>query len=160
MIDVEYLAKEAKYLRNAMELCAKEASALPTPNFPVMNCKFASLLLAYHYFQLFDDIEINMVSGFSENMVSHVWLEIEGYVFDVTGDQYNIIEDEQLNPKVTLNRPYPKVHVEEIGLSYLYQLFDKTEHLLLERSFMAFKVRFITKLEASYRFMAQSMIHQ
>lgn len=160
MDDIELLTIEATKLRDAMELCRNNAAPYPTRQFPIGNCKFSSLLIAYHFFQLFDDIEIAMVSGFSENMVSHVWLEVSGYVFDVTGDQYNIMEDSHLNPKVILYKPYPKVHVEEIELSYLYQLFDKTEYLSLDCSFSAFKVRFVTDLEASYQIVTQSFVYE
>ncbi|WP_049846034.1 hypothetical protein [Vibrio sp. VPAP30] len=147
------LAHEAKYLRHAMELCRNEIAPYPTPEFPVGNCKFASLLLAYHYFQLVDDIEIVMVSGFSDNMVSHVWLEIGGYVFDVTGDQYNTIDDYHLNPTVIAARPYPAIHVEEVKLSYLYRLFGKLEYLSLDRGFSAFKARFVAKMGSSHEYL-------
>ncbi|PTP01530.1 hypothetical protein CWO17_15655 [Vibrio sp. 10N.286.45.A3] len=154
---IQLLRKEALSLRYAMELCSKGPSTYPTPNFPIMNCKFASLLLTYHYFQLLDDVEITMVTGLGEKMVSHVWLEIDGHVFDVTGDQYNLIEDYQLYAKIIEKRPYSSVHIEECSQSYLYQIFDRTERMPLERGFAAFKPRFVNQMEESYEYLKQSM---
>ncbi len=157
MSNIPFLTKEAASLRYAMEQCSKGSSPLPTPNFPVMNCTFASLLLAYHIFHLSRDIEILYVTGFGKNMVSHVWLEIEEHVFDITGDQYNVIEDEQLTSEIIANRPYPSIHIEKRSQSYLYNLFERTEQMSLEHEFLALKKSFIKKLECSYEFLKESM---
>ncbi len=153
MINIQFLTKEASSLRYAMEQCSKSESPFPTADFPVMNCKFASLLLAYHIFQLSNDIEIVCVTGFGEKMVSHTWLEIEDHVFDITGDQFNMIEDEQLYAEIIANRPYPRVHIKKCSQSYLYRLFERTERMSLDPEFSEFKSSFMRKMESSYEFL-------
>lgn len=160
MSNIQFLEKEATCLRCAMEICSKGKSPLPTSDFPVMNCKFASLLLAYHIFHISKDVEIVYVAGFGKNLVSHVWLEIEDHVFDITGDQFNMIEDEQLYEEILASRPYPKVHIEKCSKTYLYKLFERTERMPLERQFPAFKNSFIRKMEQSYDFLKQSMLYR
>ncbi len=157
MSNIQFLEKEATCLRCAMEICSKGQSPLPTPDFPVMNCKFASLLLAYHIFHISKDVEINYVAGFGKNMVSHVWLEIEDHVFDITGDQFNLIEDEQLYEEILANRPYPNVHIEKCSKTYLYKLFERTERMQLDPEFSTFKTSFIRKMESSYEFLKERL---
>lgn len=150
MVNTPFLISEALALRSAMELCDKSSSTILTKHFPVMNCKFASLLLAFHYLQLLNDTEITCVSGYAENMVSHTWLEIGEHVIDITGDQYNFIDDIELNSNIVTHRPYPKVHVELISRSYLYQLFERTEKLILKDDFSDFKASFVSKMKHTY----------
>ncbi|MBD0786394.1 hypothetical protein HUO09_08545 [Vibrio sp. Y2-5] len=153
MSKIQFLTDETTILRLAMERCSKGPSPLPTSDFPVMNCKFASLLLAYHIFHLSKNVEIIYVVGFGKNMVSHVWLEIEDLVFDITGDQFNMIEDEQLYEEIIVNRPYPNVHIEKCSQTYLYKLFERAERMHLDPEFSTFKTSFIRKLESSYEFL-------
>ncbi len=88
--------------------------------FPIGNCQRASAFLAFHYRQQLNEINITLVCASGKNGVSHCWLEIDGYVFDITGDQYNHLSNSQLNARVIKQRPYPKVHVEKVSQSYLY----------------------------------------
>ncbi|TKF95719.1 hypothetical protein FCV71_15275 [Vibrio lentus] len=140
---IQLLRKEALSLRYAMEASNKDSLSILSDRFPVMNCRVASMLLAFHYFQTFSDIEITCVSGYGENLVTHVWLEVNDLVVDITGDQYNTINDIELNDGVIRRRPYPKVHVERTDQSYLPHLFKRTERLPLDRGFSGFKSHFV-----------------
>lgn len=150
MIDIQLLKTEALIFHNAIDRCDKEASTVITNDFPIGNCQFASLLLAFHYRKLWGGVDVVVFYGCSENSVSHVWLEIEGYAIDITGEQYNLLYDYELNPDVIECRPYPCVHVEKISKSYLYQLFWCLQKLVLSNDFSNFKKSFVKRLECSY----------
>lgn len=150
MIDIQLLKLEALIFHNTIDRCDKEASTVITNEFPIGNCLFASLLLAFHYRKLWGVVDIVAFYGLSENSVSHVWLEIEGYAIDITGSQYNLLYDYELNPDVIERRPYPCVHFEKISESYLYQLFWCSQELVLNNDFSEFRNNFVEKLEYSY----------
>ncbi|MBU2910048.1 hypothetical protein [Vibrio splendidus] len=147
---IQLLRKEALSLRYAMEASNKDSLSILSDRFPIMNCRVASMLLAFHYFQTFCDIEITCVSGYGENLVTHVWLEVNDLVVDITGDQYNTINDIELNDGVIRRRPYPKVHVERTDQSYLPHLFKRTERLSLDRGFSGFKAHFVGQMKSTY----------
>lgn len=155
MVNIQILRREALRLRTAMDSCDKDScdkdsSTILTNSFPIMNCKFASLLLAFHYFQRLNNIEITCVTGYGENMVSHVWLEIEEHVVDITGDQFNLIDHVQLNEKILKYRPFSKIHVTKVTQSYLPIVFKRTERIGLDKDFSDFKASFIDKMKSSY----------
>ena len=150
MVNVQFLRREALILRSAMELCNKGSSTILTQDFPIMNCRFASVLLAFHYFQFLDDTEITVVTGYGENRVSHIWLEIDDYVIDITGDQYNMIDDIELNEAALKFRPYPKIHITKTTQSYLPHIFERTERLILNQNFSDSKTSFLSKMKRSY----------
>jgi len=150
MVNVQLLRREALIVRSAMESCDKGSSTILTQSFPIMNCKFASLLLAFHYFQLLDDTEIICVTGYGESSVSHVWLEIGEYLIDITGDQYNMIDDIELSEAVIKYRAFPKIHIEKAAQSYLPRIFERTERLILKQDFSGFKTSFVSKIKRSH----------
>nr|WP_075518862.1 hypothetical protein [Moritella viscosa]SHO06831.1 Putative uncharacterized protein [Moritella viscosa] len=151
MLDVQQLKEEALYFRALVESSNKSDSKLLTNEFPVMNCYVASLLLAFHYLQKWIDIDdIVGVYGRTNDDIPHFWLELEGYCIDITGDQYNIIDEEFLSSAIITNRPYPSVHVSLKSQSYLYHLFDRFERTTLKKGFCDFGDDFIEDMEYSY----------
>ncbi|KEI70151.1 hypothetical protein GV64_04785 [Endozoicomonas elysicola] len=123
--------------RKLIETCDKENTELVIDCFPVMSCKLASMLLAYHFLSIWSDIEIKGVRGVSGRggVITHYWLEIDEIVIDITGDQYNIIDAKELTKAIVLNRPFDSVHVEYRTSSYLYDLFKIREKELLLSGF-------------------------
>ncbi|MBL4831305.1 MAG: hypothetical protein JKY55_15640 [Aliivibrio sp.] len=150
MQNIESIEREAQKVRDTIEACDKNSQMMITESFPVMNCKLAAMLLAFHFLKKWNDIEIVCVSGIGENMVSHAWLEINGYVIDITGDQYNEIEDDQLNDDVLQYRPYPRVHVAKASQSYLSHLFRASERIILDSEFSNINEDFVELMENSY----------
>ncbi|MEC4728161.1 hypothetical protein HWQ46_21730 [Shewanella sp. D64] len=150
MENIHILQYEAFVFRSSIELCNKKTTDVITKTFPIMNCKFASLFLAFHYRTIWSDIEIILVCGRGENMVTHAWLEVDGYAIDITGDQYNLLDSAILNEEVIRYRPYPKVHVEQISRSYLYSLFEYLDRLILENDFSNIKKYFVKNMERSH----------
>lgn len=150
MTTIQFLRDEAIELRSAMERCDKGSETILTSEFPIMNCKFASLLLAFHYLQKQPLIEVVLVSGVTDNRVSHSWLEVDDLVIDITGDQYNIIDDTDLTIEIIKNRQFPNVHVEATEQSYLLTLFQRTERLPIKQDLSGLNHRFVSKMKRSY----------
>lgn len=94
-----------------------------------MSCKLTSMLLSYHFLTLWPELELKGVSAATgkNSQITHYWLEIDNIVVDITGDQYNIIDDKELNNKIIKNRPYPSIHVvhTEKVISIIYLKFEK-----------------------------------
>lgn len=157
MISIKSLKAEALIFRNAINACDKEASTVVFDIFPLGNCHQISMFLAFHYRKLCAEVDIVVFYGESENSVSHVWLEIEGYAIDLTGDQYNSIDDDILNPLVIKYRPYPSVHVERISESYLYQVFWCNEKFTLKDYFSGIDKSFVSKMEHSYQLILKDL---
>ncbi len=84
------------------------------------------MLLSYHYLSLWPSLKIKGMGGRAKGHphITHYWLEIDDIVIDITGDQYNLMENHELNRKIIKCRPFPPVHVEYKSSSYLYKLFD------------------------------------
>ena len=151
MLDAQQLKEEAIYFRALIESSNKNNSKLLTNDFPISNCYIASLLLAFHYFQHWKGVEeIVGVYGKTSDDTQHFWLEFEGYAIDITGDQYNNIDEECLSEGIVANRPYPSVHVSLKSQSYLYHLFDRFERTTLKKGFCDFGDDFIEDMEYSY----------
>lgn len=110
------------------------------------------MLLAYHFLKKWPNLELKGVSaatGKSEK-ITHYWLEIDDIVIDITGDQYNMIDDCELNKKIIKNSPFPSVHVEHITQSYLYNLFEIKEKEALILGFPNISTDFIEEMEIDY----------
>ena len=117
-----------------------------------MSCKLSSMLLAYHFLKKWPNLELKGVfaaTGKNEE-ITHYWLEIDDIVIDITGDQYNMIDDSELNKKIIKNRPFPSVHVEHITQSYLYNLFRIKEKEALILGFPNIRTEFKEKMEIGY----------
>ncbi|MBG5894502.1 MULTISPECIES: hypothetical protein [Providencia] len=152
MKTINELRKEALQFRELLNNCDKSNTELVIDCFPIMSCKLSSMLLAYHFLKKWPNIELKGVSaatGKGEE-ISHYWLEIDHIVIDITGDQYNMIDDCELNKKIIKSRPFPSVHVELISNSYLYNLFKIKEKEILTSGFPDISTDFIEKMEIGY----------
>lgn len=119
---------EASRLRSLLNSCDKTCTELVTSDFPVMNCKLSSMLLAYHFLKLWPKTKITGVGGVCEDRsgnesISHYWLEVGQYCVDITSDQYNILSEKELNGDIVQSRPYKPVRVGIKQHDLLYRLF-------------------------------------
>ncbi|MCF3193422.1 hypothetical protein [Pseudomonas bubulae] len=127
--DTNELIAEAEHFRLRLELAKKANVLLVTEDFPIMNCKLSSLLFAYHALQKWPSIVIHGVSGRAinhdgDNTISHYWLEYKEVAIDLTADQYNLIEEKQLNREILINRPFKPVSTGRIDNMQNYKLFN------------------------------------
>lgn len=127
--DINEVVAEAENFRLKLELAKKEKILLITEEFPVMNCKLSSLLFVYHALQKWPSIVIYGVSGRAENhngddTISHYWLEYQETAIDLTADQYNLIEEKQLNRQILTSRPFKPVSTGRIDSMQNYKLFN------------------------------------
>ena len=152
MLTIEQIRSEAFHFRQLIEKCDKNSNALIIDCFPVMSCKLSSMLLSYHFLTLWPNLEITGVTGGTErdNRISHYWLEIGDVIIDITGDQYNIINSRELNKAIVKRRPFPSVHVENTGSSYLYELFRILEKEKFVSGFPTIGEDFIWDMELGY----------
>nr|ELR5256882.1 hypothetical protein [Providencia rettgeri] len=152
MKTINELRKEASKFRELLNNCDKSNTELVIDCFPIMSCKLSSMLLAYHFLKKWPNLELKGVSAATgkEEEISHYWLEIDDIVIDITGDQYNMIDDYELNKKIIKNRPFPSVHVEHITQSYLYNLFKIKEKVTFTTGFPTVKNSFIERMEIGY----------
>lgn len=91
MPTIDELKEEACKFREFIESCDKENTKLVIDCFPIMSCKLSSMLLSYHFLELWRDLEIKGISASTgkNGQITHYWLEINDVVIDITGDQYN-----------------------------------------------------------------------
>jgi hypothetical protein len=75
--------------------------------------------------KVWPEIEVYGVGSVAKHRssVSHYWLEVVGYVIDLTGDQYNKLSGKDIGQVMLKHRPFPKVHVKEASRSFLNILF-------------------------------------
>ncbi|EAP1628499.1 hypothetical protein FNY12_27175, partial [Salmonella enterica] len=102
MPTINEIKEEAVKFRRLIESCDKKNTSLVIDCFPVMSCKLTSMLLSYHFLTLWPELELKGVSAATgkNSQITHYWLEIDNIVVDITGDQYNIIDDKELNNKI------------------------------------------------------------
>lgn len=152
MLKLNEMKKEAINFRGLIEKCDKDNTCLVNDSFPVMSCKLSSMLLSYHFFKLWPDLVIKGVSAATgrSDHITHYWLEIDDVVIDITGDQYNIIDDNELSQKIINNRPFPTVHVSIKKNSYLHKIFKIREEEFLVSGFPTISTDFIEKMEYGY----------
>jgi hypothetical protein len=93
LFTIETAREEANRFRKILETCDPSTTYLVPHGFPVMSCKLCSMLLSFHFLQLWPELELKGVTGVTgkNGAITHFWLEVEDYVIDITGDQYNII---------------------------------------------------------------------
>ncbi|MEM8381776.1 hypothetical protein Q4R86_00050 [Morganella morganii] len=138
--------------RERIEKCDKNQTPLVIDRFPIMSCKLSSMLLAYHFLTLWPESEITGISAATgrRQQITHYWLEINNIVIDITGDQYNLIPDNELNKKIIAYRPFPAIHVISSKKSYLYTLFKVQEIEKLTAGFPTIRDSFIEKMKLGY----------
>lgn len=127
--DINELVVEAEIFRLKLELAKRANIPLVTEDFPILNCKLSSLLFVYHALQKWPSIVIYGVSGRAANLsgddaISHYWLEYQETAIDLTADQYNIIEEKQLNREILRGRPFKPVSTGCIDSMQNYKLFN------------------------------------
>ncbi|ECU5250324.1 hypothetical protein F2181_26020 [Salmonella enterica] len=110
------------------------------------------MLLSYHFLTLWPELELKGVSAATgkNGQITHYWIEINDIVVDITGDQYNIIDDKELNSQIIKNRPYSAIHVAHKEKSYLYNLFKIREKEPLVCGFPTIGKDFIEDMELGY----------
>ncbi|ELW9911828.1 hypothetical protein ABV842_004260 [Escherichia coli] len=153
MFTIETAREEANKFRKILETCDPSTTYLVPHGFPVMSCKLCSMLLSFHFLQLWPELELKGVTGVTgkNGAITHFWLEVEDYVIDITGDQYNIINARKLNENIVRNRPFMPVHVANQKDSYLYNLFEIKGKEHLSYGFPTIGDDFIDEMECDYR---------
>ncbi|WP_075801564.1 hypothetical protein [Pseudomonas putida] len=146
---------EAEKFRLKLELAKTTKNLLVTDDFPVMNCKLSSLLFVYHALQKWPSIVIYGVSGIAANhdgdyTISHYWLEYLETAIDLTADQYNIIEESQLNRQILTNRPFKPISTGHIGSMQNYKIFKISYRDTYILGLPELAEDFIRDLHASY----------
>lgn len=152
MLTLNKIKNEATMFRERIEKCDKNQTPLVIDCFPIMSCKLSSMLLAYHFLTLWPESEITGISAATgrRQQITHYWLEINDIVIDITGDQYNLISDNELNKKIIAYRPFPAVHVISSKKSYLYTLFKVKETEKFTAGFPTIGEDFIEEMKFSY----------
>ncbi|MEB7884355.1 hypothetical protein [Serratia fonticola] len=155
MITKKQIEIEAQKFRGLLELKKYDDIPHVTEDFPVMNCKLASLLFAYHILNKWHDEIIYGVSGSAKNnngddTISHYWLEIGEIAVDITADQYNEISNSLLNKSIIKTRPFQKVYVDKAGRIPTYSIFDIKKKDRLLYNFPDFHDDFIEDLITSH----------
>lgn len=152
MLTLNKIKNEATMFRERIEKCDKNQTPLVIDRFPIMSCKLSSMLLAYHFLTLWPESEITGISAATgrRQQITHYWLEINNIVIDITGDQYNLIPDNELNKKIIAYRPFPAIHVISSKKSYLYTLFKVQEIEKLTAGFPTIRDSFIEKMKLGY----------
>ncbi|ELW7658637.1 hypothetical protein QLH81_002452 [Salmonella enterica] len=152
MLTITEIQDEAVKFRKLIETCDKEKTSLVISDFSVMSCKLTSMLLSFHFLQLCPELVIKGISAETgkDDHITHYWLEINDIVIDITGDQYNIIDDKELNNKIINSRPFPEVHVAHKKDSYLHKIFKNREEEYLISGFPTIKESFIEKMKRGY----------
>lgn len=152
MLTFNVIKEEAIRFRGLIERCDKENTSLVIDCFPVMSCKLSSMLLSYHFLTLYPELVIKGVSAATgkNGEITHYWLEINDIVVDITGDQYNLIDDSELNNKIIQNRPFPAVYVAHKKESYLHKLFKIQEEDFFVHGFPTIRRDFIEEMEIGH----------
>lgn len=125
---IDEIVSEAKKIRRALELCDRETTPLINIDFPMMSCKLASLVFSYHALKKWPSITVHGVYGVASDhcgndTISHYWIEIQGVSVDITADQYNFIDENELNPEIIFCRPFSSVSIGCVGGLSNYNIF-------------------------------------
>ncbi len=104
-------------------------------SFPINHCDYTSYIFTYHLLEIYPELSIDIVYGraiddFIENHLNHTWIEIEGFLFDLTADQFNKINDNKLTEDIILQRPFRAVYAGKIEGQPHYKLFEEYQRYL------------------------------
>ncbi|TPA08279.1 hypothetical protein DXE05_24275 [Vibrio parahaemolyticus] len=151
-INKSEVLREAIRFRKLIQSCDPENTALVVSSFPIMSCKLTSMILVYHFLQLYPKVEIKGIGGVrpDNGSISHYWIEIEGFAVDITGDQYNLIDDDELDETLVALRPFSPIHVAELEDSFLYDIFDVSYVDTFTEGLADVSESFIERLVLSY----------
>lgn len=150
------LEQEAVWVRNRLEQSDKKNIPLITDDFPIMNCKLSSMLMAYHLILKFPNLTIHGVSGRAKNWkgldeITHYWLEVGKILIDITADQYNKIDIDELNGQFASYIPFKSVYVGSKNRQPQYYLFKERERDVFTNGFPDIGKDLIEELEISYK---------
>ncbi len=137
MKTINELRKEALQFRELLNNCDKSNTKLVIDRFPIMSCKLSSMLLAYHFLKKWPKIELKNVSTATDEEISHYWLEIDDIIIYITGEQYTMIDDSELN-KNHKSCFFPK----------MYCLYTE---ILLEKGYCLIQTYFISRCKVVYK---------
>ena len=103
---------EIKMFRRLIDEKCAETSYIFHADFPLGHCYQTSYFLAYYLTKNGYDAKFKVICGETHNSshpdnVVHWWLECEGFVVDITADQFNRGEYCQ---EVVSHRPYKPIH--------------------------------------------------
>ncbi|MCG9738826.1 hypothetical protein L1D32_11705 [Shewanella insulae] len=121
------LKLEALKVRKGIEQIAHDKSHFFSNNFPINACKHASIFLCYHLETCGLDVPIDVVFGVSnkrDRKVGHWWIEVGGYLIDLTADQFNIIEENELSYKIRAGRSFLPVYCCPITKAPHHRIFS------------------------------------
>ncbi|EOI5773544.1 hypothetical protein ACTZFC_15205 [Cronobacter sakazakii] len=152
LLTITEIKDEAVKFRKLIEICDKKNTSLVIDCFPVRSCKLSSMLLSYHFLNLWPELVITGVSAATgkDDDITHYWLEINDIVVDITGDQYNLINDYELTNKIIKGRPFPSIHVSLNNESYLYNIFKIKETHSFVHGFPEIANDFIDEMAHGY----------
>ena len=87
MFTIGAAREEANRFRELLEKCDPSTTYLIPHGFPVMSSKLCSMLLSFHFLQLWPELELKGVTGVTgkNGAITHFWLEVGDYVIDITG---------------------------------------------------------------------------
>lgn len=88
-MDIEKITNEAKKAREVFDNYSSEISCIYFGSFPEGACGNSSDFLGY-WLELINIEGLEYVWG-QNGDISHGWLEINGYIIDITGDQFSEI---------------------------------------------------------------------
>lgn len=153
--NINEVIAEAKKFRLALERCKDEDIPFIIKGFPVMNCKLSSLLFIYHALKKWPSMTIYGVCGSATDLdgndtISHYWLEYQETAIDLTADQYNILEDAELNKKIIKYRPFKSVSTGRIGSMLNYKLFKIDRRDTYTHELPELAKDFLWELQISY----------
>ncbi|WP_370559613.1 hypothetical protein NMD70_08300 [Edwardsiella tarda] len=153
LLTIQVIRKEACRFRELLEACDSSKTNLVPNDFPVESCKLASMLLAFHFLQLWPELELKGVTGVTgqDDTITHYWLEVSDIAIDITSDQYNIINSSKLSEDIVKNRPFMPVHIDHQRNSYLYHLFKIQGRESLTHGFPTIGDDFIEEMACDYR---------
>ncbi|WP_080157527.1 hypothetical protein [Photobacterium piscicola] len=61
-------------------------------SFPKNSCQGASILLGMMLKEKYPSSQVIYVKGEDTNNYCHYWLEVDGFIFDITADQFDEVE--------------------------------------------------------------------
>jgi hypothetical protein len=133
------LSDIANKFRRALE-CSPQGWSLS--NQCVHTTKLLAIYLRKEFPEMVSSVEWVQASadGSSSNQYGHSWLEVDGYVMDLTMDQFNIEMMGEFGHKVNINVPYLPVDVclkedsvqRKVFKSFIHNKIDK-EFSILDR---------------------------
>ncbi|KQB54481.1 hypothetical protein AQS70_21710 [Pseudomonas endophytica] len=155
MLSIREITEETRKIRQLIDNKKHREIALINQDFPVMSCKLASIILAYHLTKISPSTIVYGISGIArdsnnENNISHYWIETQGLALDITSDQYNLINDHDLNVSIIKSRPFPSVSIAKIGELPNYKLFKTSYIDTYLYGWPELAEDFLETLEASY----------